>query len=80
MVEIVGIGITAGDSEDACTQDVGQRMGDLRRVTVVGDDRGQPVGEAKLLFGTRQQDHPAIGTDQAAIERGGDFFAVHRWQ
>src|SRR5271166_2719839 len=55
-------------------------MRDLGGVTVVGDDRGQPVDQAKLLVGTGQQQNATVGTDHAAIECRGDLLAAYAWQ
>src|ERR1700692_4811605 len=41
LVEVVGIGITTGDGEDAGTQNVGDGVGDLGRIAVVGNERGE---------------------------------------
>ena len=40
MIEIIAILVAAGDGEHACPQDVGDAVGDERRVARVGDERG----------------------------------------
>ena len=40
---------------------------------VIGDDCRQRVDQAKPLVGTGQQQHAAVGTDQATVECRGDF-------
>ena len=47
---------------------------------MVRDDRGQCVDQAKPLVGTGQKQDAAIGTDQAAVERGGDLLLADTWQ
>jgi len=39
----------------------------------------RPVDQAKASVGTGQKKHTAIGTDRAAIERGGDLLAANVW-
>ena len=80
MIEVVGIFVAAGDGEDAGAQDVGKRMNDPRRVARIGDHRSELVGDPDAPLGRGQQHHAAIGTDAAAVERGGDLLALHRWQ
>jgi hypothetical protein len=80
IVEIVGIGITAGNGEDAGAQNVGHGVSDQRRVAMVGDDRGQRVDQAQPAVGTGQEQNAAVGADLAAVERGGDFLLADTWQ
>ena len=55
-------------------------MADLGWVAVIREQFSHRVDQAKALVGARQQKHAAIGTDRAAIERGGDFLATNVWQ
>jgi hypothetical protein len=55
-------------------------VGNLRRVAVVGDDRGQGVDQAKPFVGTGQQHNAAVGTDVPAIKRSGDSLLTDTWQ
>ena len=80
MVEVVGILVAAGDGEHAGAQDVGDAVRDQQRIALVGDQRGQPVGDAQPPLGSRQQHHAAIGSDASAIERGSDFLASDGWK
>jgi len=36
IIQVIGIGVAAGNSEDTATQDVRHCVGDLRRVAMVG--------------------------------------------
>ena len=78
MIEVVGVLVAAGDGEHAGAQDVGDAVGDERRVSRIGDQRGQPGGDAKGGLDRGEQHHPAIGRHASAIERGGDFLALDR--
>jgi len=80
IVQIVGVGVAAGDGEHATTQDIGHGVGDLCRIAVIGNDRGKCVDQAKPPVGTGQQQNAAVRTDQAAIERGSDFLLADTWQ
>ena len=80
IVEVVGIGVAAGDGEDTATQNVGHCVGDQGLVAVVGNDRGQHVDQAKPLVGIGEQYHAAVGTDQPTIESSGDFLLADTWQ
>ncbi len=80
IVQVVGIRIAAGDGEDAGAQDVRHGVGDPQWIAVIGDDRGQRVDQAKPFVDTGQQNHTAVGTDPAAIERGRNFFLADTWQ
>jgi hypothetical protein len=80
MVEVVGILIAAGDRKDARPQDVGQRVDDPGRVTWVGDQRCQPIANAKLPLGCGQQHDPAIRGQPPAIEGSGHLLAANRWK
>jgi hypothetical protein len=51
IVQIIRIWVAAADSKDAGTQNVCHGVGDQIRVTMVGDDCGQRVDQAKFLVG-----------------------------
>jgi hypothetical protein len=55
-------------------------MSDQVGVSMVGDDGGQHVDEAKLLVDPGQQQNAAIGTDLAAVECGCHLLPVYTWQ
>ena len=40
----------------------------------------QRLGQAEPAFGPAQQDQPAVGRDQPALEIGGHFLASDGWQ
>ena len=80
VVEAVGVLVAAGDRQDACPQDVGQRVDHPRRVARVGDQRRQPVAEAELALGRGQQQHPAVRGEPSAVEGGGHLLAADRWK
>jgi hypothetical protein len=80
MIEVVTILVAAGDGEHARAQNVGDAVRHERRVSRVGDQRSQPVGDAERGLDGGEQHDAAIGGHASAIERGGDFLALHRWQ
>lgn len=80
VVQIVGIGVAAGDGQDAGTQDIRHRMGDPQRVAMVGHQGGQRLHQADPLVETRKQQNTTIRTDHAAIKGRGDFLAAKTWQ
>jgi len=49
VVEIIGILVAATDREDPRTDHVGQRVGDARRIAVIGDQAAETLGETKAL-------------------------------
>jgi len=59
IVQVIAVGIAAGDGEDAGAQDVRHGVGDQSRVAMVRDDRGQRIDQAEALIGTRQQQNAA---------------------
>ena len=77
VVEVVGILVAAGDGEHARPQDVGDAVGDERRVARVGDQRRQLGGDAEGGLDGGEQHHAAIGGHAPTVERGGDFLALH---
>ena len=64
-------------AKDARPQNVGQRMRDPVGVAAVGDRGGEQCCDAQPPLGFGQQHHPAVRSDPAAVERGGDLLAVH---
>ena len=80
IVEVVGVLITAGDGEDAGAQNVGDAVRHQGGIARVGDQGGEPVGDAEAPLGGGQQHHAAIGCEASAIERGGDFLALDGWE
>jgi hypothetical protein len=55
-------------------------VGNLRRVAVVGDDRGQRIDQAKLPVGTSQKENAAVETYPPAIKCGRDLLLADTWQ
>ena len=47
---------------------------------MIRDQAGQHLAQAKLLVGTRQQQHATIRGEATAIEGGGHLLAAHGWQ
>jgi hypothetical protein len=80
IVQIISIRIAAGNRKDARTQDVAQRVGDLVRITVVGDDRRKRIDQANLLVGACHQQHAAVGTDPASVESSRNLPLADTWQ
>jgi hypothetical protein len=79
-IQIVGVLVTAGDSQNPGAQDRGQRMGRHSRIAPVGDQPGDAINNADPAIGQGQQRHPAIGGDAPAIEGRADFLASYAWQ
>jgi hypothetical protein len=80
IVQVIAIRIPASDREDARAQDVAQRVGDLVRITVVGDDRRKRIDQADLLVGASQQQHTAVRTDPASVESSRNLPLADTWQ
>ena len=75
IIEVIGICVAAGDGEDA--QDVGKRVNNPRRVAPIGGLRGQACRDPEVPLRQRQQHHPAVRTEPATIEGGGDLLALN---
>ncbi len=80
LIQVVGVRVAAGDGEDAGARNIRDGVGDQGGGAVIGNDRGQPVDQAKPLVGTRQQQTATTGTDLAPIERGSDLFLADTLQ
>jgi hypothetical protein len=80
IIQVIAIRIPAGDREYARTQNVAQRVGDLVRITVVGNDRRKCIDQAGLFVGTGQQKHAAVGTDPASVESRRNLPLADTWQ
>jgi hypothetical protein len=52
IVPVIAIRIAAGNREDARTQNVAQRVGDVGRITIVRDDRRKRIDQANLPVST----------------------------
>ena len=72
--------VPAGDREHVEAQHRRQRVDHQRRVPPLPDAVRQSVGQAEPAFGPAQQDQPAVGRDQPALEIGGHFLASDGWQ
>ena len=57
-----------------------QHMDHPLRVAPLPDATRQRLGQAEPAFGPAQQDQPAVGRDQPALEIGGHFLASDGWQ
>ena len=79
-VAVVGILISAGDREHAEAKHRRQRVDHPLRVAPLPDATRQRLGQAEPAFGPAQQDQPAVGRDQPALEIGGHFLASDGWQ
>jgi hypothetical protein len=64
----------------ACAQDVGNAGRRQQWIARNGDQRREPVGDAKLLLDCSEQHQPTIGSHASAIDRGGDFLAFDIWK
>ena len=51
-----------------------------RRIPPLPDAARQRLGQAEPAFGPAQQDQPAVGRDQPAIEIGGHLLASNGWK
>ncbi len=51
-----------------------------RRIARIGDQRRQPIAEAELALGRREQHHSAIRGEPPAIEGGGHLLAADGWK
>ena len=80
VIEVVGILVAAGDRKDPRAQDVVQRMDHPRGIAPIGDARSKPFANPHPSLGLRQQQHPAVRGEPAAVESGGHLFATHCWK
>ena len=55
-------------------------VGGQPKVAMVGNERGQCIDQAKPPVGSGQQQNAAVGTDPAAVERGGELLLANAWQ
>ena len=79
-VTVVGVLIPAGDREHAEAQHRRERVHHQRRVAPVPDAARQRLGQAEPAFRPAQQDQPAVGRDQPALEIGGHLLAFDGWK
>ena len=80
MVEIVGVLVAHGDSEDPGADHVGERVRDARRIAPVGHETGKTRGDAEPSFGHGEQHHAAVRSEPPAIEIGCDLPAPDGWK
>jgi hypothetical protein len=80
MIEIIGILIAAGDSEDAGEQDLGQGMDDPAGIALVRDDSREPVRDGEPTGGLGQEEDAAIRGQAAPVEGGCELLAAHGWK
>jgi len=80
IIKIIRIRVAAGDGEHPRAQNIDHRMDNQVGVSMVGDEGGQHVDQAKLLVDPGQQQNAAVGTDLATVECGCNFLAVNTRQ
>ena len=78
-VEIVTVGIAAGNRQHAGPQHILHGVRDVRRIARIGDQSGEGLGNAAAPFGQGKQHDAAIGGKPPAIERSCDFLARNGW-
>ena len=79
-VEVVAVRVAARDGEHTRAHHVGDGMADLSGIAIIREQSGQGVDQAKAPVGGGEQEHTAVRTDRATIERGGDFLLADVWQ
>jgi len=79
-IEIVGILVAAGDGEDACQQNLGERVNNPRRITRIGDRGRKLLGDAHPSRRRREQHHATVRRQPPAIEPGGELLAPDGWK
>ena len=79
-VAVVGIFVATRDREHAEAQHRRECMHHQRRVPPLPDASRQRLGQAEPAFGPAQQDQPAVGRDQPALEIGGHLLASNGWK
>ena len=69
---VVGVGVAAGDAEDALGEKIQQFVSDLVGLPLVAKARGQVLEESEPSIGGLQQDGAAVGAAVELIEAGDD--------
>ncbi len=72
--------VAAGDRQPARSQHILDRVRDVRGIARIGNQSGERSGEGAPPLGKGEQHDAAVRGKPAAIERGCDFLARHRWQ
>ena len=72
-VEVIAIGIAATNRQHAGSQDIGDRMRDVRRITPVSKISGKRIGDFAAAICQRKQHHAAVRGQPPAVERRCDF-------
>ena len=72
--------VATRDREHAEAQHRRERMHHQRRVPPLPDAARQRLGQAEPAFRLAQQDQPAVGRDQPALEIGGHLLASNGWK
>ena len=80
MVEVIGILVPAGDGQDACQQDLGQRMQNPARITPVRDHRGELLGDAQPSGSLGEQQDAAVRGQASAVKRSCELLAPDGWK
>src|SRR5258705_37848 len=55
-------------------------MDDPARIALVGDHRGELIGDTQPALRLGQQHDAAVGTDPPAVKGGGNLLAVDDWK
>jgi len=61
-------------------QDIGDAVRDEERITRIGDQRCQALGNAQAPFDGGQQHDPTVEGHTTTIERRGNFLAADGWK
>jgi hypothetical protein len=80
MIEVVGVLVTAADSEHPCTEHVGKAVDDARRIAPIREHPSEPVGQAEAPISHRQQHYAAVRCEPPTIECSCDFLGVNGWK
>jgi hypothetical protein len=78
-IEIVTVGIAAGNSEEARLQHILHGVRDVRQIARIGDQGSQGLYDTTAPFGQGKQHDAAVGREPAAVECGCDFLACNGW-
>ena len=79
-VQVVGVLVTAGDGQDAGTQDISHAVRDEQRIARVRDQPREPSGDPQAALCGSQQHDAAVRRDASTVEGGGDFLAADGWK
>jgi hypothetical protein len=77
---VVGIGVAAGQAEDALPHQVLHRVHDLARLARIGQTGGHPSRQAQPLIDGLQQDRAPIRTAVCLVEPGDHRPLAEEWE